>query len=188
MRSARWPSRLAPLSLGLALWTGLPELQWCSATWEQCWSHCEATVAASAPDAEASRCEVACDGSACDAAARDANSSAANARAANACEGPATCAVAGPIDRCAGSGGCGATEDPPPPGERAWCVGTYADGVPTRSFGIALPAAPSHPAVQIEAPAAAIAPERPIALPAVACPGIASAHAPPLARAPPARA
>ena len=163
MRLTRWPDRLAPLSLGLALWTALPSLQWCTTTWEQCWSRCEATVAAAESCEDAASC------------------------AAPTCESLATCAAAEPVHACAAAGSCD-SGDPPPFGDRAWCVGMHADGVPTRSLEVAIPAAPSHPAVVIEAPRPAITLAGRMALPAAPCPGIASAHAPPLTRAPPARA
>ncbi len=57
----RLPQRLAPLTVGLALWAGLPSLEWCPFTWDDCRASCETTeaaVACAAQDREAaSACE-----------------------------------------------------------------------------------------------------------------------------------
>lgn len=184
MRPTRWPGRLAPLTLGLALWMSLPGVQWCSYTWEQCRSAWAGEPTEQAPCAGAGMCAVAdpgtCAGS-CETEALPASDASA---------GPVGCPLAdeappGLHGRAAGE----SQSDPPSPGERAWCVGVVADGIVTRSLAVMLPAAPSHPAVVAEPPPPIIAPaQRPSALPAAPCPGIAAAHAPPLSRAPPARA
>lgn len=188
MRSTRWPRRLAPLTLGLALWTSLPGVQWCAYSWEQCRSAWASALAAGAgaPACGGARTRArpaTCDGARA-AACPLAPESGTGAASSTAC--PMARETAGGIDV---GGVCEPPADPPPPGERAWCVGVRADGVLTRSLAVALPVAPSHPAVAVEAPRPAIGPpHRLAALPVALCPGIAESHAPPLPRAPPARA
>ena len=47
-RASRWPKQFAPLTLGLALWAGLPSLEWCPFSWDACGKSCEVEDAAPA--------------------------------------------------------------------------------------------------------------------------------------------
>jgi len=173
MRSGRWFARVAPLSLGLALWAALPSLSWCPVSWKEC----RAMFGVANAEAGASM--------ECERVARDTRPAAAPARST-----PSPARSAPSTSHC-GAGACSLPcdpdADPAPANDRAWCVRPPADGILTR--GVEAPASLSSlaPAVPLRTPAVAAPSSRPMARARrlAAIPALAIPHAPPQGRAPP---
>jgi hypothetical protein len=167
MRFRRWPTRLRPLTFALALWAGLPSLEWCPLSWDDCRALCErseqpvcAAVRASAGAPCAAAGAIVADEGICGSSAEG-------------CAEAAGCAIP-----------CDPVADPVPFGDRAWCVRPPLEGVPSRDIEMpspeALPAETVEPLPQPAPPvSAALLDERAVLHPALV------AHAPPLSRAPP---
>ncbi len=172
--------RAAPFALGLALWTALPGIEWCSITWEQCRAHC-ATAAASGHGAAPIACEAAPGAASC----RTAERAEAAVRGLGIACTPAVTACAATNDGCARP--CDPASGPAPPGDRAWCIHPPVNALLVRQLELPSPASAPLLAIQ-EAyldpqsrtrTAVRLEPDR------LRSPVLAAPHAPPLARAPP---
>jgi hypothetical protein len=113
----RW-KRLAPVALGLALWTALPSLEWCPFSWSAC----------AAAASESATCDVACG---------EAQTLPCEAEPGVACDLDAACAGAAAHRGCALP--CDPDPDPTPLGDRAWCIRAPIDGMASRGPEVGRP-------------------------------------------------